>query len=83
MKRIQILGAACLAAGVMIGSDSPASAVEPRGEQASDMMPMMDMPVLDRDSAATTHKAAPRRYGKGPTQGGGGGRGCGRGCGGC
>ena len=79
MKTACFVGAALLAASVMVGS----------GEGA---MPI-DVPQLVYDTEAATleagqpiggavtdaDKAAPRRYGKGPTQGGGrrGGCGCG------
>jgi hypothetical protein len=58
-------------------SSAPVSALELA--PATDAQAMMDAYQATTDSASSAgEKTAPRRYGKGPTQGGGrGGRGCG------
>lgn len=76
MKTSHIVGAALLAAGVFVGSGQPASAME---STSADVTASLDAHEMAAASLAAGEKAAPQRYGKGPTRGGGGrgGRGCG------
>jgi hypothetical protein len=76
MKTSHMIGAALLAAGVFVGSGQLASALE---STSADVTASLDSHEMAIDSPTAGEKAAPQRYGKGPTRGGGGrgGRGCG------
>ena len=77
MRTCHIIGAALLATSVSVGAGKFASAVDvTSGDEVHAVMEVHGIAV---DSPAAGEKAAPHRYGKGPTRGGGGrgGRGCG------
>lgn len=76
MRLLYMIGAALLAAGVSVGFGHFASAVESTSVDATASLDAHEMAAA---SPAAGEKAAPQRYGKGSTRGGGGrgGRGCG------